>query len=67
MELWGKELTREDAINRIAELELQIYRMEHSKRYAELSDAGDDSMWYEIEADLEEIDMLREEYNIEEE
>ena len=44
MKLWGKELTREEAINRIAELKLRIYRMEHSKRYAELSDAGDDSM-----------------------
>ena len=64
MKLWGVELTREDAINEIAKLKAEIYEIENSEAYARYSDVGDDSLWYQIEAKLDEIAMLEEEYNI---
>ena len=64
MKLWGVELTREDAINEIAKLKAEIYTIEHSEAYARYSDAGDDRLWYQIEAKLDEIAMLEDEYNI---
>lgn len=67
MKLWGKELTREDAIARISELQAEIYRIEHSAEYARRSDAGDDSMWYCIESKLDEIEELENEYGLNEE
>lgn len=65
MKLWGKELTKEDAINEINRLKAEIYNIEHSKDYARYSDAGDDRLWYQIEAKLDEIEMLEEAYSIE--
>ena len=65
MKLWGKELTKEDAINEINRLKAEIYSIEHSEAYARYSDAGDDRLWYQIEAKLDEIEMLEEAYGIE--
>ena len=66
MKLWGKELTREEAIARISELQTEIFRIENSPKYEEYSDAGNDCLWYQIEAKLDEIEMLKNEYGIEE-
>jgi hypothetical protein len=66
MKLWGKELTKEEAIARISELQAEIYSIENSPKYAMYSDAGNDSLWYAIEAKLDEIEMLKDEYGIEE-
>ena len=66
MKLWGKELTREDAINEINKLKGEIYDIEHSAAYTEYSDAGNDKLWYQIEAKLDEIEMLENAYGIKE-
>lgn len=64
MKVWGKELTRKEAVARISELQAEIFRIEHSAEYARRSDAGDDSMWYQIESKLDEIEMLKNEYKV---
>lgn len=64
MKLWGKELNRDDAIAEISKLRNEIFQIEHSGKYSEYSDAGNDALWYQIEAKLDEIEMLKAEYNI---
>ena len=65
MNTWGKNLTKEEAIQEIDNLRNRIYEIEHSREYAERSEAGDDTLWYQIEAYYEEIDYLRMKYDIE--
>lgn len=58
-------ITKEDAVSRIAELRADIFKIETSEEYSMRSDAGDDSMWYQIEAIFDEIEMIKTEYGIE--
>lgn len=66
MNTWGKNLTKKEAIQEIDNLRNRIYGIEHSKEYAERNEAGDDTLWYQIEAYYEEIDYLKAKYDIEE-
>jgi hypothetical protein len=65
MNSWGKKFTKEEAIQEIDNLYNRISEIEHSKEYAERSEAGDDTLWYQIEAYYEEIDYLKTKYDIE--
>ena len=40
-----------------AEILKKIHDIENSERYAEMSEAGDDTLWYQIEALWEDYEM----------
>ena len=65
MKLWGKEITRDEAIAEISRIQAEIFRIERSAKYAEYSEAGNDELFYQIEAMYEDMEMLKRAYNIE--
>ena len=64
MKIWGKEITKAEAEKMIEQLKAEIYSIEHSEAYARYSDAGDDRLWYQIEAKMDEISMLADEFGL---
>lgn len=64
MKLWGKEITRDEAIVEISRIQAEIFRIEGSAKYAEYSEVGNDALIYQIEAMYEEMEMLKRAYNI---
>ena len=64
MKIWGKEITKTEAEKMIEQLKAEIYSIEHSEAYVRYSDAGDDRLWYQIEAKMDEIAMLADEFGL---
>jgi hypothetical protein len=60
----GKRFTKEEAAYEIHNLYNRIREIECSDEYTERSEAGDDTLVYQIEAIYDEISYLEQKYGI---